>query len=71
MFIVGMFVTERFSTKMILMVLAFVHIFISWMAMKTETMIERLKREMKNIEMEILFDIARNMEKPKEKKKKC
>jgi len=70
MFIVGMFVTERLFTKIILMILAFVHIFLSWMAMKTETTIDEFKRTIRKIAMNLLFDIARNTEKPQEKKKK-
>jgi len=70
MFVVGMLVTERFSTKIILMIFAFFHLFLSLMAMKTETLIDKEKRKINNIQMETLFNIARNTEKPQEKKKK-
>jgi len=81
MFIVGSFVATDLFTTIVLLIIALAHLFISFMAMKTETMISRLKRELNNIQTEMMFDVAKDlnefgqalhddMEKPKGRKKK-
>jgi len=59
------------------MIFAFFNIFLSWMAMKTETLIGRFEREIKNLERDLIGGIyetveilQKQMENSKRKKKK-
>jgi len=63
MFIVGSFVVTDTFTTFLLIFIALAHLFLSYCAMKTETMIGRLKRELNNIQRDVLFDIAKEIEK--------
>jgi len=55
MFIVGSFVTTDLFTTIILLIIGVVHLFLSIMATKTETLIGRFEREIKNLERDFLF----------------